>query len=40
LCCGRSLGPARIPVLAKPFTIDQIRRDIKEVFEGGDVRDA
>ena len=30
---GRWLGPARFGVLAKPFTLDQIRRSIKAVLE-------
>jgi two-component system, cell cycle response regulator CpdR len=31
---GRWLGPARLGVLAKPFTLEQIRRSIKTVLEG------
>lgn len=30
---GRWLGPARFGVLAKPFTLEQIRRSIKTVLE-------
>lgn len=30
---GRWLGPARFGVLAKPFTLEQIRRSIKAVLE-------
>jgi two-component system, cell cycle response regulator CpdR len=30
---GRWLGPARLGVLAKPFTLEQIRRSIKTVLE-------
>ncbi|MEQ1577078.1 MAG: response regulator [Hyphomicrobium sp.] len=29
---GRNLAPARVEVLAKPFTLDQIRRAIKSVI--------
>jgi hypothetical protein len=31
---GRWLGPARLGVLPKPFTLEQIRRSIKTVLEG------
>jgi two-component system, cell cycle response regulator CpdR len=31
---GRDLGPARLGVLPKPFTLDQIRKSIKGVLEG------
>lgn len=30
---GRWLGPARFGVLAKPFTLEQIRRSVKTVLE-------
>ena len=30
---GRWLGPARFGVLAKPFTLEQIRRSVKAVLE-------
>lgn len=31
---GRSLAPGRVVVLAKPFTLEQIRRSIKGTLEG------